>query len=100
MYVGPRAGGWEAPRRLAGWRKVALASGASRTVSITVDPRLLATFDAAQQRWTRAAGLYTVWLGDSSADLSSHTTLELPAWQHSARWPVVYPDTAVPGKQP
>ncbi|MGH8149068.1 MAG: glycoside hydrolase family 3 C-terminal domain-containing protein [Steroidobacteraceae bacterium] len=94
VYVGPRAGGWEAPRRLAGWRKMALAPGASRTGSITVDPRLLATFDAATQRWRRAAGLYTIWLADSSADLSHSVTVHLPAWQHAARWPVVYPDGA------
>ncbi len=94
VYVGPIAGGWEAPRRLAGWRKVALAPGASRTVSVAVDPRLLALFDVAQQRWTRAPGRYAIWLADSSADLSHRTTLELPAWQHSVRWPIVYPSAS------
>jgi beta-glucosidase len=91
VYVGPIAAGWEAPRRLAGWRKVALAPNASRTVSITVDPRLLALFDVRTQRWVRTAGRYSVWLGDCSADSLSRITLQLPAWWHSARWPVGYP---------
>lgn len=91
VYVGPSAGGWEAPRRLAGWRKVRLAPGTSRTVSVTVDPRLLAVFNAKRQRWIRAPGRYTVWLGDSSADLLRNTSLRLPRWQHPARWPIAYP---------
>ncbi|MGH8230166.1 MAG: glycoside hydrolase family 3 C-terminal domain-containing protein, partial [Steroidobacteraceae bacterium] len=100
VYVGSSGGGWEAPRRLAGWRKVALAPGASRSVSITVDPRLLAVFDAAQARWRRAAGRYTLALGDSAADRPVTTTVQLPAWQHAARWPVVYPDVTPAAERP
>lgn len=87
VYVGPKAGGWEAPKRLAGWSKVSLAPGASATRSITVDPRLLATFDEAGERWQRAAGDYEVWLGDSAADTRLSTEVRLPAWRRSARWP-------------
>ncbi len=90
VYVGPLAGGWEAPRRLAGWHKVELAPGAARTVSVTVDPRLLAVFDGAKHRWVRAAGRYVLWLGDSSAHFVRSVRITLPAWQHPARWPVHY----------
>lgn len=88
LYVGPKAGGWEAPKRLAGWSKVSLAPGASGTVSITVDPRLLATFDEAGKSWRIAPGDYEVWLGDSSADTRVATQIRLPAWRHAAHWPV------------
>jgi len=86
VYVGPRAGGWEAPRRLAGWSKVSLAAGGSAAISITVDPRLLATFDEAGQSWRIAPGTYAVWLGESSADTRLSAEVQLSAWSHSARW--------------
>ena len=94
VYAGSESGGWEEPRRLAGWRKVDLAAGASTRVSLEVDPRLLAVFDAPAQRWLRAAGTYRLWLGGSSADLPVSISLHLPAWQHAARWPVQ--DTSTP----
>lgn len=87
VYVGPKAGGWEAPRRLAGWSKLTLAPAASATASITVDPRVLAIFDGASQSWRRTAGIYQVELGDSAADIKESTEVHLAAWQHPARWP-------------
>ncbi|HEV7136522.1 MAG TPA: glycoside hydrolase family 3 C-terminal domain-containing protein [Steroidobacteraceae bacterium] len=93
VYVGPQAGGWEAPRRLAGWAKMSLAPGASATRSIVVDPRLLARFDEADQSWRRARGTYEVWLGDSAADTPLSIKVQLQAWRHSARWPAGSPAT-------
>lgn len=87
LYVGSKAGGWEAPKRLAGWSKVSLAPGASGTVSITVDPRLLATFDETSESWRIAPGDYELWLGDSSANTAVSTEVRLPPWRHAARWP-------------
>ena len=88
VYVGPEKGGWEAPRRLAGWRKLALAPGESRTVSVRVDPRLLARIDRHGREWVRAAGAYRLSLGDSSAHLVQSIRIDLPAWEHSVRWPI------------
>ena len=88
VYVGAPAGRWAAPRRLAGWARVRLAPGAARTLTVTVDPRLLALFDVPHQRWVRAAGTYTLWLGDSSAHWLRSVRIRLPAWQHPALWPV------------
>jgi beta-glucosidase len=80
VYVGPKgASGWEAPRRLAGFRKVDLAPGASAKVSVTVDPRLLATFDSKAKAWTIAPGAYEVSLGASSRDLQSKADVTLAA---------------------
>jgi beta-glucosidase len=80
VYVGPKGGsGWEAPRRLGGFKKVDLAPGASTTVSVSVDPRLLATFDSKAKAWTIAAGAYEVSLGASSRDLGAKADVTLAA---------------------
>ena len=86
VYVGPKAGGWEAPRRLAGWSKVSLAPGGSAALSITVDPRLLSTYDEGAAGWRIAPGMYDVWLGESAADTSLSAEVSLSAWRHAARW--------------
>lgn len=79
VYVSPKAGGWEAPRRLAGFEKVTLAPGESRTVTLTVDPRLLATWDDKAHGWSVAAGDYEVQLGASSAAISARATAAVAA---------------------
>jgi beta-glucosidase len=82
VYVsGP---GWEAPKRLAGFRKVDLAPGASTTVTLTLDPRLLATFSGS--RWRIAGGTYKVMLGASSRDIRGTATVRLPARTLPANW--------------
>ena len=58
----------EAPHRLAGFEKVSLQPGQSRTVSVTIDPRLLATFDVPGHQWKIAAGSYPIEIGHSSRD--------------------------------
>ncbi|HEV2271594.1 MAG TPA: glycoside hydrolase family 3 C-terminal domain-containing protein [Steroidobacteraceae bacterium] len=86
VYVGPVSGGWEAPRRLAGWSRVMLRPGGSATLSIPIDPRLLALFDEAHHRWQRPAGMYHVWVGESAASYALASAVRLPAWSHPARW--------------
>jgi len=79
VYVSPVAGGWEAPKRLAGWKKVVLKPGAAAKVELRVDPRLLAVFDDAGNGWKISAGNYQVMLGASAADLELETSVQLPA---------------------
>jgi beta-glucosidase len=80
IYVGPKGGsGWEAPRRLGGFKKVDLAPGATTKVSVIVDPRLLATFDSKAKTWNIAAGAYEVSLGASSRDLGAKADVTLAA---------------------
>ena len=67
VYASPANGGWEAPKRLAAFQKVDLTPGAARTVSVTIDPRLLATFDDASQQWRIAPGAYQILVGESVA---------------------------------
>jgi len=68
VYVSLPNGLGEAPHRLAGFEKVSLQPGQSRTVSVTIDPRLLATFDVAGHQWKIAAGSYPIQVGHSSRD--------------------------------
>lgn len=55
--------------RLAGFERVELEPGESRTVTLTVDPRLLARFDGKAGQWRIAEGVHTFVLAKSAADL-------------------------------
>ncbi|MDB5909144.1 MAG: glycosyl hydrolase, partial [Massilia sp.] len=80
VYVAPHGAKWEAPKRLAGWDKLELQPGESREVSVNVDPRLLATFDARSKTWCIAKGKYKVLLAhDAAAAGALSVTLDLPA---------------------
>ena len=87
IYVAPASGiRWEAPKRLGGWQKLALRPGQSRVVDVTVDPRLLATWDGPSHRWRIAGGRYSVMLGASSRDIVQSVTVNVPARTLSAGW--------------
>jgi beta-glucosidase len=75
VYVG--GAGWEAPKRLGGWRKISLAPGASANLTVTIDPRLLATWDEAGHDWRIAPGAYQVILGASAGDIRQKTIVRL-----------------------
>jgi beta-glucosidase len=77
IYVSPVAGGWEAPKRLGGWRKVELPPGASADVELRVDPRLLAMFSEAGGGWRIAPGAYKVLLGSSASKIDLETSVRL-----------------------
>jgi beta-glucosidase len=81
VYVAPVAwkkAGWEAPKRLGAFAKVKLNPGQSRTVELTVDPRLLATYEAAGNNWHLRAGEYRVMLGQASDDLPQAVSVTMP----------------------
>lgn len=79
VYVAaPQAAGWEAPKRLAGWDKVSLKPGQSRVVTIAVDPRGLATYDAASRTWRVKAGTYAVSVGSAADALGPKVEVTLP----------------------
>jgi len=80
VYVAPVGARWEAPKRLAGFAKVDVQPGARVRASVTVDPRLLAVFDATTKTWNVAAGEYRVILAASAADARAvATTVRLDA---------------------
>jgi beta-glucosidase len=77
VYVSPAAGGWEAPKRLGAWRKVELQPGASESVELRVDPRLLAIYSDAAKSWRIAPGSYRVMVGSSAADLPLESSIQM-----------------------
>lgn len=81
VYVSPtdwRGAGWEAPKRLGAFVKPELKPGAATTVAVTIDPRLLANYQAAGDRWIIKKGEYRVLLGQASDDLLAAAQVELP----------------------
>ncbi|MDE2264795.1 MAG: glycoside hydrolase family 3 C-terminal domain-containing protein [Alphaproteobacteria bacterium] len=65
--------------RLIGWSKVDLKPGETQHVTVTADPRLLATFDTVGNVWRVAEGDYAVTLGSSSTDVSATATVHITA---------------------
>ena len=78
VYVSPRAGGWEAPKRLGAFIKLDLAAGASADAKLTVDPRLLAMYQTQRHAFKVAAGDYVVTLAASARDKGQSVTVTLP----------------------
>lgn len=75
LYLTQRPGGPE--RRLLAYAKVALAPGETRRVTLTVDPRLLASFDEKAHGWRIDAGPYQVGIGRDAGtvDLAGEVSL-------------------------
>ena len=84
IYVARK--GWEAPKRLGAFSKLALAPGASRIVTVTVDPRLLATWDDSAHAWRIAPGAYDVMLAASSRDIKQTVTVQVAARTLPVGW--------------
>ncbi len=63
-----------AARELKGYRRVELAPGESKTVSIPLEQHALDYWDTPTQKWVTERGNVTVWLGTSSRDLALHKT--------------------------
>jgi beta-glucosidase len=81
VYVAPadwKRAGWEAPKRLGAFAKAGLKPGQSRTVELMVDPRLLATYEAAGNKWHIRAGEYRIMLGQASDDLPQAVSITVP----------------------
>jgi beta-glucosidase len=63
--------------RLLGFERVELAPGASRTVTVSADPRLLARYDAGAGGWRIDGGTHRVALGRAADDLVLAAEVEL-----------------------
>ena len=70
--------GWEAPKRLGAFAKADLKLGQSKRVELTVDPRLLATYEAAGNVWHTKSGIYRLMLGQASDDQMLSADISLP----------------------
>jgi beta-glucosidase len=66
VYAKLPKGADESYKRLAGWKRVTLAPGESQTVSVAIDPRVMQTFNEANNSWRLVPGEYSVFVGASS----------------------------------
>ena len=81
VYVAPadwKKAGWDAPKRLGAFAKADLKPGQSKTIQMTVDPRLLATYEAAGNNWHIRAGDYRLMLGQASDGQMQSVDVQLP----------------------
>jgi beta-glucosidase len=67
----------ESFKRLAGWARVPLAPGETRTVAVPVDVRVLQTFDEVRGGWNLAPGQYELLVGPSSDNTPLHAQLRI-----------------------
>lgn len=75
VYVAPTTDIWEGPKRLGAFKKVPLAAGEQQMVTVSVDPRLLATWDQTRHTFKVAAGSYRVILARDAADAGESVTV-------------------------
>ena len=76
FYVsGPE--GANIPLRLVGWDRVDLKPGETRQVTVSIDPRLLATFDEAARLWRIQPGAYRLTAGFDSQQRELAASFEL-----------------------
>ena len=87
LYVSAPDGGLVKPvYELKGFAKTKeLKPGASETVTVTIDPYTLASFNEATSAWETPAGNYMVHFGASSADIRATAPFKLAKPQS---WPV------------
>ena len=87
LYVTAPDGGLVKPAfELKGFAKTKnLKPGASETVTVTIDPYTLASFNETTSAWEMAAGNYTVHFGASSADIRATAAFKQAKPQS---WPV------------
>jgi beta-glucosidase len=64
-------------KRLAGWKRVTLAPGESQSITITIDDRVLQTFDEGTNAWSMSKGQYQVMVGGSSDNTPLLANLEV-----------------------
>ena len=67
LYLGDPAATGEPPRQLEGYQRVTLNPGRSARVSFTITPQDMSWWSDSANGWTQTAGLYHVYVGDSSA---------------------------------
>ncbi len=77
VYTVLPAGAGEPFKRLIGWKKVTLAQGETKAVTVTVDPQYLSIFDVKKNGWELVPGDYKVYVGGSSRSTPLSTTVQV-----------------------
>jgi beta-glucosidase len=68
VYVELPTAAGENFKRLAGFQRIPLAAGESRSVTIALDPLTMSVFDVAKDAWTMPKGSFRVLVGPSSRE--------------------------------
>ncbi|HUD23202.1 MAG TPA: glycoside hydrolase family 3 C-terminal domain-containing protein [Acidobacteriaceae bacterium] len=79
VYVTLPTSAGEPFRKLAGFKRVSLAAGASQTVQVALDPLYLSIYSPDTDKWSRPPGEFLIEVGGSSAELPLHSTVKLAA---------------------
>jgi beta-glucosidase len=65
-------------KELKGFSRVELAAGETEHVTLLLDARAFAFYDAAGKHWQADAGTFSILVGDSSAETPLSATVTLP----------------------
>jgi beta-glucosidase len=77
VYVTLPAIAGEPFRKLAGWKRVSVAAGASQTVEVPLDPLYLSIYSVQDEGWKRPSGEFLFEVGGSSTELPLRQSLVL-----------------------
>jgi len=75
VYVGHPPANGEPPHQLRAFAKVQLEPGQTKPVMLELDERSFSIFDVSQGRWVSQDGRYEILAGDSSRDLTLHSSI-------------------------
>ena len=70
--------GNEPPRQLKGFQKVFLEPGATKTLTVTLNPRAFSYWSTEKHDWVIQPGSYKIMIGASSEDIRLETATEAP----------------------
>ena len=100
LYLGDPAAAGEPPRQLVGFQRVQLDPGQSQRVQFTITPRDTWWWDDGANGWTQSAGLYRVYVGDSSAlsGLPLRDAFQMTSTPAARQVVVNAPSTVTPGQ--
>ncbi len=77
VYLALPADSGEPPKRLVGWQKALLQPGETRSITVKIQPKMLAIFNVAKNAWEILPGDYRIYVGSSSRQLSLQSTFSI-----------------------
>ncbi len=78
LYIGDEESTLVRPvKELKGFRKIALESGETKTVTFEIEPEMLKYFDDAKHEWVLEKGRFTAYIGAASDDIRSQVAFEV-----------------------
>ncbi len=101
LYLSDPHSTGEPPRQLVGFQRVQLDPGQSARVQFTITPRDTWWWDDSAGGWNQTAGLYRVYVGDSSAlaNLPLRDAFQMTETPGARQVIVSAPSTVTPGKR-